>query len=241
MEKNNMEGARIYAESAIRESNQALNYLRLSSRIEAVAQRVDTAIKMNMMTKTMQGIVGSMDSVMQSMDVEKITAVMDKFERQFEDMDLTSKCMENSMQQSTAMSMPENQVENLMHQVADEHGLEFQSQLQPAGQGKVKDTVDSKSNTNKNVLNVGANGGGVNGGKNNNNNDQNNKGAGGAGAAGGAGGNSSSSSGGGGGGGGGGGMALGGGSGGGSAAPVAGPSSKEEDDLEARLRRLQGL
>lgn len=225
-----MEGARIYAESAIREQNQALNYLRLSSRIEAVAQRVETAIKMNMMTKTMQGIVSSMDSVMQSMDVEKITAVMDKFERQFEDMDLTSKCMENSMQQSTAMSMPENQVENLMHQVADEYGLEFQSQLAPAGSGKLKDAsaIEAKGNTNKNVLNVGANGAAPGGPKNNNNNnnDQNNKG------------NNNGAAGGG--GGGGGGMSLG-GSSSSHASPPAASSSREEDDLEARLRRLQGL
>ena len=44
MEVNNMEGARIYAETAIRDKNQSLNYLRLSSRIDAVAQRVNTAV-----------------------------------------------------------------------------------------------------------------------------------------------------------------------------------------------------
>ncbi len=72
MEQGNMEGARIFAESAIRDKNTALNYLRLSSRIDAVAQRVNTAVKMQTLTKDMSGIVKSMDSVMQTMDVEKI-------------------------------------------------------------------------------------------------------------------------------------------------------------------------
>ena len=117
MEKGNMEGARIYAENAIRLHNQSLNYLKLSSRIDAVAARVNTAIQMGNLTKNMQNIVKSMDSVMASMDVEKISAVMDKFEQQFEDMDLNSKFMENAIDSTTAQTMPENDVENLMAQV----------------------------------------------------------------------------------------------------------------------------
>jgi division protein CdvB (Snf7/Vps24/ESCRT-III family) len=46
IEKGNVEGARIYAQNAIREKNQALNLLRLSSRIDAVAARVQSAIQM---------------------------------------------------------------------------------------------------------------------------------------------------------------------------------------------------
>jgi len=71
MEKGNVEGARIYAENAIRLHNQSLNYLKLSSRIDAVAARVNTAIQMGKLTKDMSKIVGSMDAVMKTMDVEK--------------------------------------------------------------------------------------------------------------------------------------------------------------------------
>lgn len=41
-----MEGARIYASNAIRKKNEALNLLRLSSRIDATASRVQTAVTM---------------------------------------------------------------------------------------------------------------------------------------------------------------------------------------------------
>lgn len=41
-----MEGARIYAQNVIREKNQALNFLRLGSRVDAVAARLETAIRM---------------------------------------------------------------------------------------------------------------------------------------------------------------------------------------------------
>jgi len=39
-----MEGAKIHAENSIRQKNQALNYRRMSARIDAVAARVQTAI-----------------------------------------------------------------------------------------------------------------------------------------------------------------------------------------------------
>jgi len=141
MEKGNMEGARIYAENSIRLHNQSLNYLKLSSRIDAVAARVNTAVQMGKLTNSMTKIVGSMDSVMKTMDVEKISAVMDKFEQQFENLDLNSQYMENAIDSTTAQTMPENQVESLMAEIADEHGLEFESQLNKVGvgQSKIKD------------------------------------------------------------------------------------------------------
>lgn len=142
MEKGNMDGARIYAESAIREKSTALNYLRLSSRIDAVASRVDTAIKMNQLTKGMKGVVTSMGSVMSSMNVEKISKVMDQFEKQFEDLDIASQFMENSISSSTAQSMPVSDVDSLMSEVAEANGLEFESQLDELGNPKLK--LDAK-------------------------------------------------------------------------------------------------
>ena len=44
IQKGNMEGAKIHAENSIRQKNQALNYRRMSARIDAVAARVQTAI-----------------------------------------------------------------------------------------------------------------------------------------------------------------------------------------------------
>ncbi len=127
MEKGNTDVAKIYAENAIRDKTGSLNYLRLASRIEATAQRLNTAVKMKSLTKDMSDIVRSMDVAMKSMDVEKITQIMVTFEKQFENLDQSTSAMEKAMQQSTSSSMPEDQVEELMTRVAKEHGLQFQS------------------------------------------------------------------------------------------------------------------
>jgi charged multivesicular body protein 1 len=48
-----MEGARIYGQNVIREKNQSLNFLRLGSRVDAVAARLETAIRMQVMMMKM--------------------------------------------------------------------------------------------------------------------------------------------------------------------------------------------
>jgi charged multivesicular body protein 1 len=46
LQQGNTDGARIYASNAIRKKNEGLNLLRLGSRIDAVASRVETAVTM---------------------------------------------------------------------------------------------------------------------------------------------------------------------------------------------------
>lgn len=128
-----MEGARIYAQNAIREKTQGLNYLKMSSRIDAVAARLETAIRTNDMSKAMGNVVKGMSSALKSMDVERISKTMDSFEKQFEDMDVRAGYMEASMNSSVASSTPEDQVDTLIQQVADEHQLDVSFALDDAG------------------------------------------------------------------------------------------------------------
>ena len=134
IQKGNTEGARIHAENSIRQKSQALNYLRMSSRIDAVSQRVQTAVTMKQVTGSMSGVVKSMDAALKSMNLEKVSALMEKFEKQFEDLDVQSGVMENSMSNSVTTSVPEDSVDRLMHEVADEHGLEINMELPQASQ-----------------------------------------------------------------------------------------------------------
>merc|ERR1719359_464827 len=125
LEKDNHDGARIHAQNAIRQKNNAQNYLRLSSRVDAVSSRLESAIKMQQVTKSMGNVVKGMDKVLGSMNVEAISKVMDQFEQSFEDMDVRSEYVEGAMNSSTTAAMPEEQVDELMQMVADEHGLKM--------------------------------------------------------------------------------------------------------------------
>ena len=56
IEKGNIDGAKIYAQNAIRKKTEALNYLRLASRLDAVVSRLDTQAKMNMINSSMSQV-----------------------------------------------------------------------------------------------------------------------------------------------------------------------------------------
>ncbi|GAA5852161.1 hypothetical protein JCM3766R1_000958 [Sporobolomyces carnicolor] len=130
LQQGNQEGAKIYAANAIRKKNESLNLLRLSSRIDAVASRVETAVTMRTVTGSMSAVVKNMDRAMQDMNLERISAVMDKFESQFEDLDVQTGYLEGTLSSDNAIAAPSDQVELLMSQVADEAGLEIQHELQ---------------------------------------------------------------------------------------------------------------
>jgi len=142
----NSEGARIYAQDAIREKNQALNCLRLASRIDAVASRLETAVRMNSVTKAMTGVVKGMDKGLASMDVDKISSIMDKFEQQFEDLDVKAAYMDQAMNATTANATPVDQVDDLVKMVADENDLELGDAFSDLGPvGKIKEPEKKKA------------------------------------------------------------------------------------------------
>ena len=150
LQQGNNDGARIYASNAIRKKSESLNLLRLASRIDAVASRVETAVTMRQVTGNMTSVVKGMDKAMESMNLERvrplslppsfplihppnaarqISLVMDKFESQFSDLDVQTSYMEDAMGATTAVSTPQDQVDTLLRQTAEEANIELQHDL----------------------------------------------------------------------------------------------------------------
>ncbi|KFV40959.1 Charged multivesicular body protein 1a, partial [Gavia stellata] len=88
LQQKNVECARVYAENAIRKKNEGLNWLRMSSRVDAVASKVQTAVTMKGVTKNMAQVTKALDKALSSMDLQKVSAVMDKFEQQVQNLDV---------------------------------------------------------------------------------------------------------------------------------------------------------
>jgi len=142
VEKGDMEGARIYAQNAIRYKNERVNFLRLAARIDAAAARVETACRMQQVTRSMASVVKGMDKAMKSMDLMKITQVMDQFDKQFDDVDVATSYMDESMSRSTTLTTPQDEVDSLIQSVADEHGLELEHAM-----GEVPHTAPEAAET----------------------------------------------------------------------------------------------
>ncbi|KAJ4823802.1 hypothetical protein Tsubulata_005646 [Turnera subulata] len=145
IEKGNMDGARIYAENAIRKRTEQMNYLRLSSRLDAVVARLDTQAKMTTINKSMANIVKSLESSLATGNLQKMSETMDQFEKQFVNMEVQAEFMESAMAGSTSLSTPEGEVNSLMQQVADDYGLEVSVGLPQAAAHAIPTKAQEKN------------------------------------------------------------------------------------------------
>jgi len=68
----------------------------------------------------------------------QISAIMDKFEKQFEEIDVTAGYYENATSSVTAVGTPQEDVDRLMSQIADEAGIELHNELEAAQPAKSK-------------------------------------------------------------------------------------------------------
>jgi len=140
--------ARLYATNSVRNSQQRIQLLTLAARIDAVAARVQTAITMRTVTGSMAQTVRGMDIALKSMDPEKIGAVMEKFESQFEDLDVVSGYYEgvaSGVESQQVGAEGQGEVDALMGRVADEAGVELSQELQQkAPEGEVKVGEDNQ-------------------------------------------------------------------------------------------------
>nr|KAF6409365.1 charged multivesicular body protein 1A [Rousettus aegyptiacus] len=123
LQQKSVECARVYAENAIRKKNEGVNWLRMASRVDAVASKVQTAV-----TK-------ALDRALSSMDLQKVSAVMDRFEQQVQNLDVHTSVMEDSMSSATTLTTPQEQVDSLIVQIAEENGLEVLDQLSQLPEG----------------------------------------------------------------------------------------------------------
>ncbi|KAA3681231.1 charged multivesicular body protein 1 [Paragonimus westermani] len=152
LEEKKVDVAKVYAENAIRKHNESVTFLRMASRLDAVASRVQSATRMNEAMKNIGGVSKELEKAMKSMDLEKIEKIMSRFETQFVDLDVRSATMEGSMGNAVTLSAPEDQVNSLLQQVAAENGLEMSNALNQAEVLTGSLTTDQVKNADEDAL-----------------------------------------------------------------------------------------
>lgn len=121
---------------------QFLNYLRLSSRMESLAQRIAAAHNASVvcllavpflvfsiflsdpfcvapqLNGVMVGVSGTLKQALQTMDIQAMTKTMDQFETQMNDMAVREGLMNTVLNTQMGMVAPEEQVDSLLQQVS---------------------------------------------------------------------------------------------------------------------------
>ncbi|PJF19701.1 Charged multivesicular body protein 1 [Paramicrosporidium saccamoebae] len=123
IEKGNPEMARIYATNAIRKKNEALNYLKMSARFDTVASQISSAVTTGMVSKTMSNVVSGLEKAVATDNVEKV------YPRRISGFDHSTSYMDSAMSTSGQLTTPMDQVDELIQQVGDSHGLDVKMAL----------------------------------------------------------------------------------------------------------------
>ena len=75
--------------------------------MDGVASRVQTAITMKSVTRTMEGVTKAMAKAMDKMDLQEVEKIMSKFETQVENLDVHTTTMTDAMGSATTMTTPQ--------------------------------------------------------------------------------------------------------------------------------------
>ena len=133
LDKGQVEIARTHGQNAIQAKNMSLQMLQMSSRIDGMSKRLEQAIRLNAVSKTMSGVVASMGTSLKSMQPAQIALSMNAFEKAFESIEVSLGAMSGAMDMTTAGMIPKDEVDELIGAIAAENKMEIREMMAGAG------------------------------------------------------------------------------------------------------------
>ena len=127
--KGDYEQAKIAASDAIREKNMIKRYRILSSKVDTIAQRLQSAYQNQRLTEQMQKLTQQLIGAGNMMDIVKMTETMSNFEKMFDDIEVTTTIQDDVLNNITAGTVNETEVNQLIQQVAEQNGMKLSEEF----------------------------------------------------------------------------------------------------------------
>ena len=137
IENNDYEQAKIAAADAIRQKNMVRRYRVLSSKVQTVAQRLQTAYQNQKLSEQMQNLTQQLLGAGNMMDIVKMTETMSNFEKLFDNLDINSNMMDQVFDNVNAGTVNENEVNQLIGQIAQQNGMKLSDEFEGVQLGEV--------------------------------------------------------------------------------------------------------
>ena len=138
--KGDYEQAKNAASDAIRQKNMVKRYRILSSKVDTIAQRLKTAYQNQRLTEQMQSLTQQLLGAGSVMDIVKMTETMSNFEKLFDDLDVNSNMMDQVFDNVNAGTVNENEVNQLIGQIAQQNGLKLSEEFEDVQLGEAAQT-----------------------------------------------------------------------------------------------------
>ena len=137
IEKGDYEQAKLAAADAIRQKNMVKRYRVLSSKVDTVAQRLKTAYQNQKLSEQMQNLTQQLLGAGNMMDIVKMTETMSNFEKLFDNLDINSNMMDQVFDNVNAGTVNENEVNQLIGQIAQQNGMKLSDEFEGVQLGEV--------------------------------------------------------------------------------------------------------
>ena len=127
--KGDYEQAKVAASDAIRQKNMVKRYRVLASKIDTVAQRLQTAYQNQKLSEQMQSLTQQLIGAGNTMDIVKMTETMANFEKLFDDLDVNSNMVDQVFDNVNAGTVNEQEVKQLIGQIAQQNGMKLSEEF----------------------------------------------------------------------------------------------------------------
>jgi charged multivesicular body protein 1 len=149
MEKGKYDQARVTAADAIRKKNEINRYQVLSSKIDTIAQRLQSAMQTNQLTEKMSQLTNLMAGSGDKLnDIVQLADTMENFEKMFDDLDVNNAMMNEVMNNVNAGTIDDNEVNLLVNQVAEANGMKIMDSLNNAENNNIQIGNNNEVNSN---------------------------------------------------------------------------------------------
>ena len=149
MEKGKYDQARVAAADAIRKKNEINRYQVLSSKIDTIAQRLQSAMQTNQLTEKMSQLTNLMAGSGDKLnDIVQLADTMENFEKMFDDLDVNNAMMNEVMNNVNAGTIDDNEVNLLVNQVAEANGMKIMDSLNNAENNNIQIGNNNEVNSN---------------------------------------------------------------------------------------------
>ena len=127
--KGDYEKAKVVASDAIRKKNEIKRYQVLSSKLDTLTQRLQSAYQTQQLTENMKSLTSKMISAGSVGDMVQINETMSNFEKMFDDLDVNSNMMNEVFDNVNAGTTNDAEVNQLINQVAEANGMKVMDEL----------------------------------------------------------------------------------------------------------------
>ena len=127
--KGDYEHAKVAAADAIGKKNETKRYQVLSSKVDTISQRLQSAYQTQQLTENMKNLTEKMVSAGNIGDMVQINETMANFEKMFDDLDVNSNMMNEVFDNVNVGTTNDQEVNELINQVAEANGMKVMDEL----------------------------------------------------------------------------------------------------------------